>query len=272
MASHTWTQKNSSVVGGVTPLSEVKSVVLVGHGLNNPPRVMFEIGDFLASQGHEVIYLELKGHDESKPDKAIRDVTKEDWLRNMADALAFASAQAKAKSVPLNYIGFSLGCLLFETYQNSTPEKFAVAKRVYFAPAIGVNGFSYLIKYLPFGRRWLMPTKNRDDVVANSGSSIQSYQVLFRLLDDLQSKKMQASKVPTKVIFSEGDELISVKKTREYVKRYGLSDFWSFETVSKTKEAKDYSFNHFFLTKQALGVSEFNLMMLSVQKFLSTSL
>ncbi len=272
MADRMWTQKNSSVMGGVTPRSGIKSVVLVGHGLNNPPRVMFEIGESLAAQGHEVIYLEFKGHDESKPDREIRIVSKEDWLKNMGEALAFASARAKANKVPLNYLAFSLGCLVFETYQNLNPDKFKVAKRVYLAPALGINGYSYLVKYIPFGKSWIMPTQNRKDVIANSGSSIQAYQELFRLLDDLKALKMKASKIPTKLILSKGDELISVKKTNELIKRYGLGGQWTVETVSKSKEARDYSFNHFFLTKLALGEDEFNSMMSSVQNFLDVKI
>ena len=117
-----------------------------------------------------------------------------------------------------------------------------------------------------------MPTQNRKDVIANSGSSIQAYQELFRLLDDLKALKMKASKIPTKLILSKGDELISVKKTNELIKRYGLGGQWTVETVSKSKEARDYSFNHFFLTKLALGEDEFNSMMSSVQNFLDVKI
>ncbi len=245
-----------------------KSLVLIGHGLNNPPEVMTEIGEALSAQGHEVVYLRLRGHDLASPDTDIRTVTKEDWLKNMDEALDYASQKAKSLNIPLQYLGFSLGCLVFETFQNLNPGKYEVKRRVYLAPALGINGYSYLVKHLPFGQSWIMPTSNRKDAIANSGASIQSYQVLFRLLDDLTESKMLESKMPTLVFLSMGDELISVKKTHGLIKRFGLVPAWKIEMVNKSAEAREYSFNHYFLTRLALGEAEFDRMMLEIQKFL----
>lgn len=247
----------------------LKSVVLIGHGLNNPPEVMYEIGRRLAEQGHEAVFLRFKGHDLATPDTEIREVTSEDWLQNVDDALAVSTKLSVEHKLPLNFLGFSLGCLMFEAFQNFNPGKYEINKRVYLAPALGINGYSYLVKYVPFAKRMIIPTQNREDARANSGTSIQAYQVLFKTLDELLSTKMAQSKLPTKVILSDDDELISVKKTKDIIQRYSLSDYWSVNYVSKSKEARDHSFNHFFLTKLSLGEDEFPEMMKVVSDFLN---
>jgi esterase/lipase len=248
------------------------SVVLVGHGLNNPPALMMEMARDLCRAGHIAILLELKGHDPAHPDHDIRTVKPEDWLRDMERDLGRAQSLAAQNHVPLDVVAYSLSDLVFETYMSLHPQTFKVRRIVSLAPAIGVKAYTHLVRYLPLSGKTLLPSKNRPDSRANWGTSLAAYRALFSLRDTLLKKHFKGTREqPHLVILSRGDELVDSSRTLDFIRKESLGKKWLVLELSKSDEGRKHSFHHLMVNRASLGAQVYEKMIGEIDRFLELS-
>ena len=234
-----------------------KAVSLVIHGLNAKPSRMDQIVDELNKQQVDVLRVALPGH--RKNLQEMRDVTTEQWLGSALQAHCIAQKQAVTKSVPLYFVGFSLGGAIISRLISDPHIKPPVEykKMLLFAPAITPRTRSYFIKiFRIFGSSFIIDSWSPKAYQAQRGTSVAAYNALFDIVEQTQvSSNTHKLNVPTLVIMSPDDELVSYSDLREFVKERELNQ-WQIMTVNNKESKLEGKYSHLVIDEEAVGLRE----------------
>ena len=194
-----------------------RGVALVVHGLNLKPERMEAIIRCLNHFGIDALNLSLRGHGdnflprENIPEaearlESFRTVDYKLWLQEVRRGYDRAKARAQQKSVPLYFIGYSLGGLLGCDLLLSSPET-SFEGMILFAPALNVKAESYLLKaMMPFPNLVidsLSPPRYR----ANRGTPMAAYKALFEAVNHFENNINRQLNRPTLLFIDEKDEI-----------------------------------------------------------------
>jgi esterase/lipase len=248
-----------------TPAAIV-GVTLVVHGLNLKPSKMLALADALVAENQGVVLVSLAGH--GKDEKEFGKVTRERWLSDVVEGYQEAVVKAKAKGVPVHFLGFSLGGLLGVDLLASGKVQFT--KMVLLAPALRVHARSRLIRLARIlGRSFVIPSRSPEDYRAHSGTTVAAYEALFESIDALPDSSFESVNVPTRVFVDPDDELVSADKIKELMKKQNLTN-WQFNSVDANKSQTSPKYHHLIIDSKSLGEAEWQKLISAIRSFLAT--
>jgi esterase/lipase len=245
---------------------EMKAAALVVHGLNNRPSVMLPLVKELNAQGIAVLNVGLTGYATAVSD--LKKVTANDWLRDVF--IGNCLLQQKAGSVPLYYVGFSLGGLIGETLMISDlAERLEFEKVLLFSPALRTWDRSRWIRLFSFmGRGHGVISFAPARYAAYRFTPNAAYESLFDLIDFYNEnlvRNPQKINVPTLIFIDPQDELVSADGLQEMM---GLSDLtrWRLQQIEKGRDAQTW-FHHVSIDEQGVGSATWANMLSQIKSF-----
>ena len=121
------------------PTGPEQAVALLVHGLNLSPDKMNPLARLLAQQGIRVLRVTLHGHGCANLHD-FRHVDAEDWFYDILRAYCIAATYAWQHTLPLHYVGYSLGgSLVVEVLHRQWAEPLRFDAMVLFAPGIALR-------------------------------------------------------------------------------------------------------------------------------------
>ncbi len=225
-----------------------QAYALVVHGLNLNPKKMESFIQVLNNQNISVLLVSLTGHRGSLDEQ--KDVTWQQWLDDMH--LHFCDLKKKAKGLPLYHLSFSLGSLTTLGYLSQIKDN-PFQKNVLIAPAGWIHWYSKIPQYLGFfSRRFGLPSGNLKEYRSQDTTSLGAYAAMAEGRELLEKTDSTLFQRPTLVILDPDDELVSLKKLRQYILNHDLKN-WKILTVSNKNHNLKKSFHHLIVDEASLG-------------------
>lgn len=244
-----------------------KAVAMLIHGLNLKPSAMDQLARSLAVIDVEVLRVELSGHKNSAgaDDPSFQKVTARIWLDEARSAYRECTERARARKVPIFFVGFSLGGLLGELLLNQGHEG-AFERVVLFAPAISVRPLTYVMRPLfLLGDGFVLGSVNDPAYRANSGTPMAAYRATFELQEQLEATAFKRSNIPTLLLIDPDDEFVSFSGIERIIRKYSLTE-WRILRLSTEKSKLEQSRHHLIVDESALGTAEWVRVKEAIQK------
>ncbi len=229
-----------------------RAVVVVAHGLNLRPSRMDAIAELLREHGADVLRLGLPGHVGGLEE--MRGVTRDAWLRALAEAGIEASVRATQLQVPLSFVGYSVGGLLYCDSQSSTPAPPPYARVVLLAPALTPNRLVHLTPLMGLfrGERYVIASEAPPESRRHAGTSVRAYKAVLASLDAVEAADGAAYNVPTWVLIDRDDETVSATRLAQFIARKALTA-WTLEVIDRRGEPVTPIAHHLIIDRQSLG-------------------
>lgn len=250
-----------------TPHQKPTSVTIVIHGLNQKPEKMDDLVHLALQEESQVLRLTLHGHGPEK--NKFLEVTRSQWLKDVATAYSLAKAQSEKDHLPLYFIGYSLGALLLSDFAvTALPQRLSLQKSTLFAPALTPHWYTRLVQIFKiFGPHFFVTSWGVHGYMAHRGTSMAAYEALFQSVDSLQKAAFVPINWPTLVFIDPKDELVSYKRLRRFISEKNLSQ-WTLTPVTTSQSQLKGSYHHLITDAQALGQDEWTRVSQSIQKFI----
>jgi esterase/lipase len=243
-----------------------KAITLVAHGLNMKPMGMLAIVQWLNEQGSDVYLVKLSGHHEDSIH--IRKVTSTLWEEEMRYVYTIAKAASVKYSVPLYFVGYSLGALLGQAMQLSLQEVNTFNKQILIAPAISVRNRSYVLKLFALvHKNILLPSFTPSPYRANNFLPFTAFEVLFRNEKKLTEAQYYTLNIPTLIFIDPKDELISYKRLVKLLQEFDLSNYEIITLDSNLKVRKSL-YHHLIVSEQTMGKQNWEMATKKMKAFL----
>jgi pimeloyl-ACP methyl ester carboxylesterase len=241
---------------------KLRGVALVIHGLNLNPARMAAVITTLNNVGIDALRLSLRGHGDNFRQREGLDVNQsrlEDfkgvsypvWLQETLKGHEEARSRARETGVPLFLIGFSYGGLIGLDLLTARPDT-AFERSVLFAPALSLNGWDYTIRLLSPFPRLVIPALAPAEYLANPGTPMAAYNVLFETLGHFESHASPKINIPTLVVMDPGDELVSLRGIKRLAEAHHLGQ-WQFHPVRSGRSLLKGMLRHIVIDEAAVG-------------------
>ncbi|MDW7692538.1 alpha/beta fold hydrolase [Flammeovirgaceae bacterium SG7u.111] len=194
-----------------------KGNIILFHGLNNPPSLMNELGEFLQKNGFNILIGSLSGH--RGDSEKLKTLTKDDLVNDIDQAVGCFTK--KYPGLPLIYLGFSLGGTVGLAYAQKHPTVFS--KILLLAPAIEFRFFANL-------GRVLLPWKDTISIYSLASKRfnlyrwmpLNVYNAMIELRDGLYQSAYENIEAPVLLLMHPKDEVVSFHRIRKTVREYKL--------------------------------------------------
>lgn len=241
---------------------------LVAHGLNLKPEAMLPLVEWLTAKGSDVYLVKLPGHHPNSID--IKDVTGPAWESEMVAGYRKARQSSVENSVPLYFLGYSLGALLGQTMVALRMKDATFDKQVLFAPAIAMRKRSYLLKaLLLLGKKRMLPSYTPEGYRANNALPLSVYEILFAEEKKVFKSRFETLKIPTLILIDPKDELISFKRLKRLKEKFGLENC-RVVTVGEDAE-RSTQYHHLIINEQVTGRSSWIRITAAMENFFGFS-
>ena len=247
------------------PIGEIKSLALVTHGLNLKPSRMNEIVKTLTASGALVLRLSLSGHRGSKVEQL--NVLLEQWLNSYELAINILIKKKKELEkhsqidYPLYSFSYSLGSLIHLNAVMKLDQKI-FKHSLMLAPAAWIKWYSYWAKILFFLPDYIsIPSANHRHYRSQRGTSLASYRALYQGIDkwhNFHEAKSLKSIAPLTIIMDPEDELVSLDKIKEFLKKHPEIQANIIEIQNAQALIKP-SFHHLIIDKKSVGEGQWSL-------------
>ena len=228
--------------------SKPKAIALVAHGLNLRPSKMNSLVEVLTSENIEVLRLSLGGHRGSKREGLF--TTHQGWRNEFQAHYCLALKRSKEESIPIYYLGFSLGALIGLDFLN-TQDFHEVKKMVLIAPASDVHWYSKIPGKLGWiGGKISLPSKNLKEYRSQPSTSLASYRAMKESQKSLEEININSLNIP--IYVDPDDELVSLKKIKERIQKNSL-DKWSLTPISNQGSTLKKTYHHLIVDAPSMG-------------------
>lgn len=244
-------------------MSECKGVFVLTHGLNNNAFILQDLKNALEDRGFKTLIVVLTGHQKNKPPN--KHIEKSDWIKDAKEGLKDGAKIARENNCPLFALGFSLGAL---TTAIAVQDKSINCSGIVLAsPAIAIKPYVKLIKIfkkLPFLKNTCL--QHRDYFVHKSIPA-SYYNVMLSMEKDFKAiTGKELNEVPTLLISSEKDEVISYKQLFNLIKSKKLTN-WHLVDIKSKKEGGFKDFYHLSIVKKFLEPKDWKRLVKSITRF-----
>jgi esterase/lipase len=230
--------------------SRPKAIALVAHGLNLRPSKMNSLVKVLTNENVEVLRLSLGGHRGSKREGLF--TTHQGWRNEFQAHYCLALKKAKKESLPIYYLGFSLGALIGLDFLN-TQDFHHVKKMILISPATDVHWYSKIPGKLGWiGGKISLPSKNLKEYRSQPSTSLASYSAMKESQKSLQEVNINSLNIPTLIYVDPDDELVSLKKIKKRISKHSL-DNWKLKTISNKGSTLKKTYHHLVVDKASMG-------------------
>jgi esterase/lipase len=249
-----------------------KGLVLVVHGLNVKPSKMGTpssegtLVKLLLDSGYHVYRVTLKGHNGSLDD--MQSIKQSDWVDDAYFQYCQAKSYAEAESLPLYLLGFSLGALVYQVLMNeetAIPVRFE--KVILFSPAVAIKPTAKMVLWLQSNDRKIIKSVSPIEYRAQTGASIAAYKALFSLEESLIATSFLNSNVNTIIFIDKKDEMVSIKKLRERIIEYKLTN-WKIYEVSNNGALIRPKYHHLLIDQNCVSASTWQYISETILSFL----
>jgi esterase/lipase len=227
---------------------KIKGVAFIFHGLNAKPSTMDFLANFFNRQGMQVLRGSLTGYSGNLEAPVSRDI----WLSDVEKTYLEALKKSQDLKVPLYYVGYSMGALLFLDLVSNSKEKILVDKMILFSPALSIAAhlrFFSFIFYLPGSLK--LPSRNLLEYRSHDYTSFASYDALWTSYGRINWDKITPPKAL--VIMDSKDELVSFGGVERIVKKIPGWELFEVDT-SGSRNSRQYHHLTFNEKCYALGV------------------
>ncbi|WP_413577332.1 alpha/beta hydrolase [Bdellovibrio sp. HCB290] len=229
-----------------------RAVAIVVHGLNINPGKMRTIENALLGDRIDVLHVSLSGHNNNI--NIFKRVSAKMWERDTLRAYCLASQRANKYSIPVFYVGFSLGGVMGVAI-SSKYEKVHFDKMALFAPALSIRRANFLTRLLnSLNPLALIPNvMNRDYYASALGTPVSAYKATLDTSAYL-AKHTNRNRINTSTLlfYDRRDELISPTGTFEYMRAHRLTN-WKTYQVEKRPFSRASRFHHIMIDPASVG-------------------
>jgi esterase/lipase len=251
-----------------------KGVIVVAHGLNvkpskmGTPEIEGTLVKFLLDSGYNVYRVTLTGHSGSIEN--MQNTTESDWLSDAYIQYCEAKIFSERAKVPLYLLGFSLGALVFEHLMNeltATPVQFE--KIILFSPAIAIKTMAKAVLMLqPFTKdSSIINSISPEEYRAQRGTSIGAYKIVFNMEEALCDASFFKNNIDTIIFIDKNDELVSIRKLRNRINQYKLTN-WNILEISNNGAAIKPQYHHLLIDNRCVSASTWQYITNSIIDFL----
>jgi hypothetical protein len=254
------------------------AVTLVAHGLNQKPEAMLSLVKYLSSLGSDVYLVRLSGH--HKDGIPITEVTSSSvWQQEMLDGYTRAERTSAESSVPLYFLGYSLGALLAQSMialsMKHTPsikdtpslKHTPFTKQILIAPAFAIHPRSYLVKlFFLFGKQRNLLSFSPVEYRVNDALPLFIYDILFNEEKRVIRAGFSNANIPTLVFIDRRDELISFKRLQKQISDFNLTNYRILPLKQNANERK-YKFRHLIVDEPTMGKSNWEMVTSQIKSF-----
>lgn len=241
-------------------------IAIVVHGLNLKPSKMAALEKLLLEKGGAVLRVALEGHRGSLEEQKI--VTWSSWQDQFHEHYCLAQEIAKKHRVPLINLSFSLGALVSLGHV-ANQEHWPYRKAIFIAPAAWIHWYGKIPAWFSFlGRGLGIPSKNLKDYRAEDTTSMAAYEAMANGRNEVAEISATILKNEALVIIDPDDELVSLKKTKEFIAEKGLEDFWQIFQVNNNETTLKKSYHHLIIDEPSLGTNQWNALQQRLSDFL----
>lgn len=242
-------------------------VAIVVHGLNLRPSKMKAFENLL--HGHNAITLRvaLEGHRGSLEEQ--KHVTWQKWQQQYHDHFCLAQSLAKKHSVPLINLSFSLGALVSLGHVGNQ-ENWPYLKTIFIAPAAWIHWYGNIPSWFNFlGGGIGIPSKNLKEYRSQATTSLAAYEAMANGRNEIEEMPSQLLKNETLIIMDPNDELVSLKKIKQFLNEKNIQDFWDILEVSNKETTLKKSYHHLIVDEKSLGANQWKALQERLSAFLT---
>ncbi len=229
---------------------KIKGIAFTFHGLNAKASTMDYLANFLNKKGIHVLRGSLTGYFGNLEAPVSRDI----WLSDVQKSYLEALKKSQDLKVPLYFVGYSMGALLFLDLISNSQEKILVDKMILFSPALSINAhlrFFSFIFYLPGSLK--LPSRNLPEYRSHDYTSFASYDGLWTSYGRVNWDKIAPPKAL--IIMDRKDELVSFGGIERIVKKIPGWELFEVDT-SGSRNSRLYHHLTFNEKCYALGIWE----------------
>lgn len=249
----------------------ITAVAVIVHGLNFNPSLMDDWSTEFSRHGIVVMRVVLPGHDGVQ--NSMKGVSAELWRKEIDANMVSAQATASRYSVPLIFVGYSLGGLVGIDWLSRQPANARLFdKMVLFAPAIATPWYSELAQKLlaRLDGETIIPTPSPRMFRASGGSSVHAYRALFELKSSVHASSFRNANIKTLLIVDRFDELTPYQEIKRLITEHRLGN-WHLETFNNRYAHRNHGFRHLIATKDSVGTEQFETISRQVLKHCGVS-
>lgn len=230
-----------------TDRPQKRAVTLVAHGLNVRPAAMLPLVQWLTGHGSDACLVRLSGHHEASV--PIREVSGALWKKEMQAGYQRAGSAARRHSVPLYFLGYSLGALLGQSLVADAGAAFD--RQILLAPATAIRRRSHLLRLLFFlGKGMKLPSYTPEAYRANEALPLPVYRALFAEERKVAAAAPHLFNLPTLLLVDPKDELISYPKLVRQAKRF---PHYRLLVLDATLKGRNSAYHHLILDEPSMG-------------------
>jgi len=235
-------------------LHPTRGIVVVAHGLNLKPSAMDDLCTALNMRGFHTYRVSLTGHDTRHEDVFPASRWSEDF------AASYRSAQSMDLTLPTYIVAFSAGGLVATHFLDSMPAEVKPPhKMVLLAPALALR----LLPRSAYLLTWVWPLKLAVRNLAPESYRRLDYTPLFwyrntiELYDETRELAHvdRLQKIPTLILLSRDDELISRTILSEWLEHNHLVKTWRVEQVRPEPKTGNL-YQHLIIDENSLGETQ----------------
>lgn len=235
-----------------------KGIFVVCHGLNLRPQKMNYACQRLSELGFHIYNIYLDGHRNSEEN--LKSITRITWLNKIRQALNEVKCSVNFNSsLPVYYLGFSIGALLLVDFLSSIEEVGAIEVDLKFkkwfmiAPGFAVRP-SIISILNQLGRirfPFNIPSLSHREYQVHNSLPVSIYQNLIESYNSVH-KNTQILKVniPTHIYIDPKDEFISPKEILKFIKKFHLHN-WNLHIVPKKENTSIKYPHHLYVDKDS---------------------
>lgn len=243
-----------------------KAIILVAHGLNMKPEGMLAITQWLNGQGADVYLVKLSGHFENSI--PIKNITPTLWEEEMLNAYQLAKEASIKSSLPLFFVGYSLGALLGQAMMLASQEVIHFDKQVLIAPATAIRWRGYLIKYLFFlNKKLMLPSYTPSPYRANNFLPLTAFEVLFKNEKNIIKTKFNKLNIPTLILIDPKDELVSYRRLVKFSSMFNLTNY-EIMVLDNNLKARKQKYHHLIVSEETMGKQNWEMATKRIAAFL----
>jgi hypothetical protein len=190
------------------------------------------------------------------------------WETDMLQGYTIAQKASIDQSLPLFFLGYSLGALLGQAMISFSQMKVHFDKQVLFAPATAIRRRAHFIKLLfILNEKLMLPSYTPKEYRANSRIPVSVYKILFNNKRNILKTSFNKLNIPTLIFIDPKDELISYKKLAEFSGRFALTNYQLVKLDSDLR-ARGGKYHHLIINKLTMGENNWEMVTRKMAKFL----
>jgi esterase/lipase len=248
-------------------LTKKAAITLVVHGLNVKPAAMLPLIKWLNGHGSDVYLIKLSGHREDAADT--KNITSSIWEKEMLSGYVMAKEASIKNSVPLFFLGYSLGALLGQSMIKFSDKEVSFDKQILIAPATAIRCRSHFIKvFFIFDKQTNLPSYAPKEYRVNDSLPLSMYKILFTEEKKILKAKFHKLNIPTIIFIDPKDELISYKKLKRYLRRFSLSNY-QIVVLDGDLKSRNGKYHHLIISPETMGKKNWELVTEKMKEFFS---